>query len=61
MYGGFRNLDENVFEEPLFCLPHLVRSFIVQTDRTDINLEANITLLVWILIATRLLSKQERK
>ena len=48
MYGGFRNLDENVFEEPLFCLPHLVRSFIVQTDRTDINLEVNITLLVWI-------------
>ena len=48
MYSGFRDLDEDALEEPLFCPPHLVRSFTVQTDRTDVNLEANITLPVWI-------------
>ena len=50
-----------MFGEPLFCLAHLVRSFIVQIERTDINLEANITLPVWILVAIRLLSRQGRK
>ena len=39
---GFRDLDEDMFGQPLFCLPYLVRSFIVEMDRTDVNLEANI-------------------
>lgn len=56
---GFRDLDEDMFGEPLFCLPYLVRSFIVEMDRTDVNLEENITLLFWILISYKTPTKTD--